>query len=146
MKLSCKFGVPAHGWLPVKIEAGEFHIEFEASDVPIDPIDSLIMALIRVLNGFEDEIPFHLEPACYYLRLTPVAEESVVFRVEVSETDSRSRQHRKEICELTASRDEIIRPLWRAVSGFASHSYSETDWPQIDTAALEKLKELIKAA
>jgi hypothetical protein len=70
MKLKCKFGEPHYGWLPVKLTAGDYTLEMDVSDVPVDPIYILILSLHRALNGLESEIWWHLEPVSYYFILS----------------------------------------------------------------------------
>jgi hypothetical protein len=64
--LNIEFGQPEHGWLPVSLRHGDFELEFEASDVPINPIDQLISGLIQITKGISTEVWWHLEPGGYY--------------------------------------------------------------------------------
>lgn len=49
--LFVEFGQPEHGWLPVTFKMGEFELAFHASDVSVNPLDSLCEALAVVPAG-----------------------------------------------------------------------------------------------
>jgi len=143
MKLKCKFGKPHHGWLPVKLTAGDYNLEMDVSDVPVDPIYILISSLHRALNGLESEVWWHLEPASYYFYFEPEENGEVKFLIAFAE-ENVTRNHREIVFETAGSQAEIIFPFWRAIKEFASHSYEGPDWPPVDHAELEKLTALVK--
>ena len=143
MKVKCKFGMPHHGWLPVKVTIGDFTLEFEASDVPVNPVDLLSASLLRALNGLESEVWWHLEPASYYFTFTPI--EAGQYLLAISYADSHSDvEVRHEKLKVSGSKDEVIVPFWRAIREFVSHSYQEPHWPLTYDFELEKLSSAIK--
>lgn len=143
MKFKCRFGEPHAGWLPVELTCNDLRLEFEASHIPTNPIDSLLLGLDRAISGLETEICFNLEPDSYYLRFSPLAEPGYEFRIEYSEKDA---QHRTPVLDMSGNTSEVILPFWRAVTEFASHSYAEPAWPKVDDFALSKLRKRVKAA
>ncbi|MEO9898557.1 MAG: hypothetical protein ABJD13_08320 [Paracoccaceae bacterium] len=145
MTLKCKFGKPQHGWLPVELLLDDEVLELNVSDVPVNPINCLILGLDRTINGLHDEIFFHLEPDGYYLCFQCLAEHSFDFRLERFETDTVQQEKRTLIYESTGNKHEIILPFWRAIKDFSSHSYAEPAWPAVDNGALSKLTKSVKA-
>lgn len=135
-----KLGEPEHGWLPVELTTEVFNIQFEISDVPVNPIDQLIIGLSCVLGGTPSETWFHLEPASYYLLFTPTDGRNYEFHLEYSETHIQERNLRKPVFEAVGSKQEIILPFWRGVKEFMSHSFSEPAWPKCDELELIKLE------
>jgi len=92
-KLTLEFGVPEHGWLPIKIAFNDFSLEFEASDVPANPIDQLISSLISVTKGLKAEVWWHLEPAYYYFEFERFGEEykiNIFLQIQTTLTGRRS--------------------------------------------------------
>jgi hypothetical protein len=143
MKLKCKFGEPHHGWLSIRLTTGDFSLEMEVSDVPVDPIYVLISSLCLALNGLESEVWWHLEPASYYFYFEPEEQGEFKFSIAFAESNV-TRNHRETVFETSGSKAEIIFPFWRAIKEFASHSYKEPDWSAIDHAELENLTVLVR--
>lgn len=143
MKIKCKFGVPHHGWLPVKVTVGDFYLEMEASDVPVNPINILISSLTRTLSGFESEVWWHLEPASYYFSFASEGEDNYKFTISFADVDSVSSK-RQHIFETSGNKNEIILPFWRAVKEFASHSYLEPHWPETYEGWIDQLTTMVK--
>lgn len=145
MKLKCKFGVPHHGWLPVLITCNGFELEFEASAVPVNPINILIYALSKAIDRIDSELEWHLEPSAYRFnfKTSPGAQVNLLISFADSYKTSASSKPLFS-CEGTA--DEIILPFWRAVKEFASHEYGEPHWPPLDNTALSRLTSRVKNA
>ena len=143
MKIECKFGVPHHGWLPVKIFIGDFWLDMEASDVPENPLNNLISSLIHALSGFESEAYWELEPANYYFIFTPRGGDNYKFSIFFAE-DGSIESERQHIFEISGNRNEIILPLWQAIKEFLAHPYSEPHWPETDKAEVDRLTTLIE--
>jgi hypothetical protein len=60
---SINFAPPVHGWLPLRLRAGNSNLDFEASDVPVCSITHLITALCACLGGDTSAAcPWFLEP------------------------------------------------------------------------------------
>jgi hypothetical protein len=145
MKLKCKFGEPHHGWLPLKITAGEFQLDVEISDIPKNPVDDLVSGLEAAFGGLDFEVWFHLEPASYYLRFIPLASNKIGIFIEFSERDTQQKNKRRTVFETEGERDDVLVPFWRAVKEFASHSYKEPAWPKCDEVALSRLDKLVRS-
>lgn len=144
MKLKVKFGTPHHGWLPVEITQNDFELQFEASDVPVNPIDQLIEGLLRVINNLESEVWWHLEPPSYYFNFSRISTDQFCLAISFAD-DSKVTTTRQELFRAIGTKKEIIAPFWRAIKEFLSHSYVEPDWPPLYTEELEELTKKIKA-
>ena len=120
------FGEPHHGWLPVKIESDEYTCEFEASDVPVDPLGVLADALGTVVTSGQVEVWWHLEPAGYYFNFisTPNG-----YELAISFSKDSKLQNKEHLHTFSGSFSEIILPVWRALKEFYSHNYTEPHWP-----------------
>lgn len=128
---------PVHGWVPVRAEFGRIALEFEASDVPNNPIESLVDALYAVCAGREAVVWWHLEPDGYYFKFYP-AQELVTLRVLFSENSLETRS--REVHAIEGTRQEVLLPIWRALRAFQSFSLSEPHWPPVRFGQLEDLK------
>ena len=51
-KFHITFGVPEHGWLPVKLQLDGELFDFDASDVLNDPVTEIANAAVQLLRGF----------------------------------------------------------------------------------------------
>ncbi|MCM8529158.1 MAG: hypothetical protein NE327_21730 [Lentisphaeraceae bacterium] len=138
--LKCKFGVPHHGWLTVEVTKGDFHLEMDSSDVPVDPVQHLVLALYKILKGIDSEVWWNLEPAGYYWYFTKLEDNRYQIKITFQEC-SDSPEKQTEL--LTGTKQEIIMPLWGALKEFYSHSYEEPHWPVSDDRELKKLSEII---
>lgn len=141
-KIIIEFGIPEHGWLPIVFEHLDYHLEFEISNVPLDPMEQLCEALIQINKGITEpnQIIWHLEPYCYYLQLIISDEEYKAIILESDEFNS----PRKVTKEIAGSFDEIILPLYRALKKFWSQSYKEPHWDELDATRIHELTNLIK--
>ncbi len=141
-KIKIKFGEPHHGWLPVSFVAGEFVLDFDASDVPENPLYHLIDAIYKALVGLESEIWWHhLEPAGYYFSFEPKGPDECVLKVTF--TNGNVPEKTKKIFETNGSFSQILFPFWRGVKEFNTHNYSEPHWPGVPAYELQKLTTLI---
>ena len=82
-RLNIIFGEPMHGWLPVVFTAGDFKLDMDASDVPVDPLAQLVDALMKAIKGLKSEVLWHLEPNGFYFTFEPQKDEYLV-RIEYS--------------------------------------------------------------
>ena len=140
-KIKVKFGKPLHGWLPVFLAAGQFELEFEASDVPENPIYLLVDALQKALVGLESEVWWHLEPGGYYFNFEPQSIEECTLKITYTSGDAPEKVEK--VFEMNGNFKQILLPFWRAVSEFNSHGYSERNWPETPADELYKLTTLI---
>lgn len=145
MKLKCRFGEPLHGWLPIEISAGDFRFEDTLSKVPENPVDGLVYALGRAVDGLEAEVWLNLEPASYYLRFLPLEGDRYDLRIEFSGYGPGPAHARDPVFQATGTREEIILPFWRACRELASHAYSRSNWSECDEPALDRLTKLIRS-
>ena len=140
-KLKVEFGQPEHGWLPVDIQLRDFKLNFEASDVPINPIDQLILALSEITKGIKAEVWWHLEPSGYYFDFDKLDSSyilTILFEKAVN-TD-------KEIVfQIEGSYEALILPFFRAIKKFVSLAYDEPHWPKTAEIEIKQLTYLVKA-
>lgn len=137
MELKLTFDVPKHGWLPCEIWYGENLIEFEASDVPNNPVADLVESLWKAIRGETSEVWWHLEPAGYYFLFEPNGKE-LIFKLLFS-PDSKIPSKRT-IFGTSVNLKTVLMMFWRSVKKIDSFAGSDTDWSNIDEDDLEKLK------
>lgn len=141
-KLKLLFGTPEHGWLPLTLEYGNFKLELDVSDVPMDPMRQLCDALIQLLKGIKtpDKVMLHLEPYCYYLQLLMVDKgyQVVVSESEYWESPAQQAQ------VITGDFQTIILPLYRALKQFWAKAYQHPHWEELDSERISLLTDLIK--
>ncbi|TPE42097.1 hypothetical protein [Pontibacter mangrovi] len=141
-KLSIEFGIPEHGWLPVKIAFNSFRLEFNASGVPANPIDQLISSLRSVIQGIKAEVWWHLEPEGYYFEFEKFSGE---YTLNISFAKSENSD-REIVFKTNGSFESLISPVYRAIKKFADNQYVSQNWPIADKTELEKLTELVNEA
>ena len=139
-KLTLGFGVPEHGWLTVKIAYNDFRLQFDASDVPENPIDQLVATLRSVIKGINTEVWWHLEPEGYYFEFEKISDK---YRFRISFANS-SNSDRKKHFELDGDFKELILPIYRAILKFIDQPHEQQNWPQTDRLETEKLIRLVK--
>lgn len=123
-RLKVKIGTPEHGWLPVRISAADFELEFAASDVAVDSIEQLVSSLASILDGQESEVVWFLEPTEYRFRFS-MCEDGVL--LSILESSSEKIQH-KEIYRFSGSADETLSPFWRALREYSSSKENLKAW------------------
>lgn len=134
------FGLPEHGWLPVEFKAGDYELELDVSDVPVNPLDELCSALIIVLQGGAAEMGWHLEPTWYYFRFEPSNEVITLVILKSERYGSKTNERFR----VTGTFESLLLPICRALKSFATTDYG-IDWPTVDSARIKQLTELIKA-
>ena len=141
-KIIIEFGVPEHGWLPTTFKFGDYQLELEISDVPLDPMVQLCDALIQINKGIKEpnRIIWHLEPYCYYLQLMIVDGQYKVVILESDEFDSLSTATK----EILGSFEAIILPLYRGLKKFWSQSFKKPHWDELNPKRIDELTNLIK--
>jgi hypothetical protein len=136
-KIKVNFGKPLHGWLPVSLAAGQFELEFRASDVPENPLYLLVDALLKALVDLESEVWWHLEPDGFYFNFEPHGNEECTLKI--SYTNGVPPEMVKKVFEIRGDFKKILLPFWRAVREFDSHDYSKHHWPKTHVDDLNKL-------
>lgn len=139
--LNLTFGTPTHGWLPVRLEVGSSVVEFDASDVPNNPIQNLIEALENALDGSEAFVWWNQEPDGYYFKFLPSSEE-IEFQVLFA-VDSRINAQ-SEVAIVKGDKAQVLLPIWRALRKFESCHSVEPHWPPVDYSRLALIKEKLK--
>jgi hypothetical protein len=141
-KLSIEFGTPVHGWLPVKTVFNDFRLEFEASDVPTNPMEQLISSVRSVIKGIKAEVWWHLEPEGYYFVFEKLGDD---YTLSTSFAKSENSDRKTEF-KVNGSYESLILPIYRAIKKLADQKHDPQNWPEIDKTELDKLTELVKEA
>jgi hypothetical protein len=139
-KLKIEFGQPEHGWLPVDFKHGEFELHFEASDVPVNPMDQLISGIRQIIQGIKMQVWWHLEPGGYYFDFEKEGE-NYKLRILFSDTSTTDREL---IFETQGNYDNIIMPFYRSIRNFFTRIIEEPHWPKTEEIEIKKLTELVK--
>ncbi|WJJ96577.1 hypothetical protein [Algibacter luteus] len=138
-KIELKFGNPKNGWLPIGLKSQDFELEFNASNIPENPVDKLCESLILVMNGMEKEICWNLEPECYFFKLKS-SRKGIDFIISKS---GGIIENRNLIYELNGNFESVILPIYRSLKKFSTLEFDKTDWEEIDQIKLNKLTKLI---
>ena len=139
-KLKVELGTPERGWLPVKLAFGDYDLQFEASDVPANPIDQLITSLRNVINGMNTEVWWHLEPQGYYFEFEKINED---YKIDICFTNS-DQSEREKVIGLHGNFNSLILPIYRAIKKFIDQPHEQKHWPKTDKSEIEKLVGLVK--
>lgn len=137
--LKVKLGKPEHGWLPTSLWLNDKLLEFDASDVPVNPIDELLHVLLGVLQGYEGTVWWHLEPEGYYLHFEPKSE---MVLLTLTSKENKNSQHK--IAEMTATKRDVVLTFWAAIETLLAYEIGEYDWPKISAKSLNELEERVK--
>jgi hypothetical protein len=136
-----RFGQPKHGWLPVAFEAGAFHLEFYASHIPANPIESLCEALAVVPAGGSARVMWNLEPAVYWFAFENLSGE---ITLEITEAPGHN-QPGTCVLSLTGNTRTILRPFYRALTVLATSEFSEAHWPVLAASKLKQIGQLLRS-
>lgn len=120
------FGMPHHGWLPVKFSAGTVNLEFDASDVVNDPLNELYISLRRLIEHKTGEVTWWLEPYTYFFYFERTGPDE--FRLTISEADDIEGK-RELLTVLDGSYKQMLAPMRKALLKFCDFDYEETHWP-----------------
>lgn len=140
-KIKFQLGRPKAGWLPVKLQDKDYHLEFIVSNVPNDPIDELMSSIILICDGIAkpSQSCWHLEPHCFYFQL----EKKEKFELTISESfDYLGPQ--QFVRKIDGTFGEIVMPLYRALRNFQTNENYKRYWTQIDDERSLKMKKLVK--
>jgi hypothetical protein len=137
MDLKLTFDTPQHGWLPCEIKLDDQVIEFDASDVPNNPVRDLIESLWKAVRGESSEVWWHLEPAGYYFIMEPDGSE-LLFKLQYS-PDSKIANKRT-VFEAPLNLKNTLMMFWRSAKKTGSFPITDTNWPNVDDSDMEKLK------
>jgi len=110
-----EFDRPAHGWMGLRVQAGQAVLSVSASAVPRDSIGDLAGAICFVLKGGpEAVVVWNEEPAEYEFRLSKEGED-VRLVVQSFAGGGRRRGGGKQVLAVSGGRLEVCRPFWRAL-------------------------------
>lgn len=140
--MKIKFGEPEHGWLPVSLVTKDYSLDMDVSDVPVDPVHLLVMALSKAISGLEGEVWWHLEPHGYYFTFGSKQKEYSL-RIESAHVSTDKESRTLDLSEL-GSFEDVILPFWRALRELESHGYSTPAWPDFPKTEMARLTELIE--
>lgn len=136
------FQHPHHGWLPIRLELGGRVLEFEASDVPRDPVQELVDALHLAARHLPAEVWWHLEPAAWRFELSPLG---TLVQLRVSFSEDGSCAARTEQFTAQGSKAQLLLPMWRALRQFQTFLAREPHWPEVRFESLQPLGDLLRA-
>ena len=141
-KIKLEFGVPKHGWLPIRLKYLDFVLDLDISDVPMDPMVQLCNALIQIIKGIPtpERIIWHLEPYTYYLQLEKNGD---AYKAIILESDNFNGPA-KQTKVIEGNFEAIILPLYRALKKFCANSYESPHWDSCHQERLQILTALIK--
>jgi hypothetical protein len=137
--ISVTFGIPKHGWLPVKFQDQDFQLDFDASDVLNDPIEELYDAITKIQDNECRQITWWLEPGAYFFDIEKQGRNiTLIIRETV---DLHNDKAEKEVIHTISGDDSrIIKPLQDALKTFCSFPYDEDQWPyKLDKNKIETL-------
>jgi hypothetical protein len=141
--IGLRYDPPAHGWLTLRLTAGDGTVVIDASDVPNNPLQDLIAALEAAAAGAESSVWWHLEPDGYFMNFKPVGHE-IHFSLQFA---TRSERHLAEsIVSVSGSKAEILLPFWRFLRDFESRAHQEPNWPSLDFSRMQAIKASIGTA
>jgi hypothetical protein len=140
-RIGLGFGAPRHGWLPVRLDFESRSIEFEASDVPNNPVQRLVDALEAATQHRPSEVWWHLEPDGYIFRFLPSAGK---VELQVSYAKHSVHEREVEVASIIGSAQEILLPIWRALRELQAHGLAEPAWPPVDFSRLPILREALR--
>jgi hypothetical protein len=138
--LIVEFGVPNHGWLPVKFCAGSFHLELDVSDVPANQLEALCEALVVVQAGGTAQVAWFLEPAeCWFYF------ENLSGNITLTIVEKASRGHVPlHLIRLIGTAKELLIPFAQALRKFNTRAYGEPHWPKLDKLRLNQLSSILQ--
>jgi hypothetical protein len=134
-------GTAEHGWLPVHISVRDTVINFHASDVPNNPIENLINAMLNVCHGRDETVWWNLEPAGYQMEFITNAND-VFMKLWFSETSAfgdRWKADHQPVLVTSGSRYDVLLPIFRAVRKMEIDGVNELHWPPTNFVGLREV-------
>jgi hypothetical protein len=135
--ISTTFGTPKHGWLPVHITSGNYKLNLDASDVPVNPLEILCDVLLLV-NTQKGEVWWNLEPAAVFFEFEKVEE---IYKLTIMSAESYEGLRKGEII-LEGAFQDIIEPFVNALVLFYSKPNDEKHWPSLEIGKINRLQRL----
>jgi hypothetical protein len=53
---------PEHGWVKLRLAIVDQEVDIDASDVPNNPVQELVIAMRKISEGLDASVWWHLEP------------------------------------------------------------------------------------
>ena len=141
-KLEINFGAPENGWLAVSLESGDYKLEMDVSDVPVNPLEQLCttITLLATNTGNPTEVLWNLEPHCFYFEFN---NQGSNYYLKILSSDNYNGPKRLEK-EIFGNYEEILMPIYRELKKFGSENYEDPHWPKIESSMFDKLSVAIK--
>ncbi len=127
-KLLFTLGTPDHGWLPVELRYGDFYLSIDASDVPNDPLEALLLVVTQLKSNEQRRVTWWLEPAAYFFDFTKIGEELVLQVLQTNDLNQ-ERAEEQQLIKIKGTAREILRPFRAALKQFYNITYEEKHWP-----------------
>ena len=125
--ISVAFSLPSHGWLPIKLQHQDYHLEFNASDGLNDPLEELYDAITKIQDNERRQITWWVEPGAYFFDIEKW-DGNIILTIRHT-VDLHNKKAEKEILYTINGDDtEIIKPLKAALKLFCSFTYNEEQW------------------
>jgi len=126
--ISITFGIPEHGWLPVRFRYKDFRLDFEASDALNDPVEELFNIVTKQQDNETRRATWWLEPGAYFFDVEKTGSD---IRLTICYTENINNDNAPQTIVQTITGDEkqIIEPFKIALQQFCSQTYDEIHWP-----------------
>jgi len=126
---------PEHGWVKLRLTIVDQEVEIDASDVPNNPVQELVVAMREMSEGLDASVWWHLEPEWYVMSFKHV---QGGIRLEIERRQSPDDETAKQSV-VAYSGSDVIRPFLDFLQDFRSRDFAEDDWPEVDWLPLDQL-------
>lgn len=127
---------PEHGWVRLCVTIVGREIQIDASDVPNNPVQELVVAVREFSEGRDASVWWHLEPVWYVMSFKHVLGG---MRLEIERRESPDDDTSKQPIAAYSGAD-VIRPFLAFLQDFRSREFAEGDWPEVDWRPLTQLQ------
>jgi len=126
---------PAHGWIKLRLTIFDREIEIDASDVPNNPVQQLVVAVRALSEGRDASVWWHLEPEWYVMRFRHTLGG---IRLDIERCQSPDDEASKQSI-VAYSGVDVMEPFLGFLRDFRLRDFSEYDWPKVDWRPLGQL-------
>lgn len=148
LRLLVDFDDPKHGWIGIKVSAGEQQFNASVSYTPNDFPLQLASAVTLALQGQVGVAAAHTEPLCYDFAFTPKSDTGAI-ALEIVEYRSFRRKNGKSVLSFEAQATQIARPFYKALRDIETRlpvgEYRQAMRTDFPTAAVKRLGEHIQS-
>ena len=141
--IALRYKPPSHGWLALTVAAADQTVVIDASDVPNNPVQDLVVAIEAAATGAESSVWWHLEPDGYFTTFKAQGQE-IHFSIDFAARSD--RRLTKPVLSVSGTKAEILLPFWRLLREFESRSYEDPNWPSVDFSRMQAIRSRIDAA